>query len=69
LKKTTEQVKGKRQKENNKGRLMKSIHGICIYENLKEIVDPAHSCLVVWDVQNGLMERSFKKAIPAFWVQ
>ena len=40
---------------------MKSIHGIYIYENLKEIVDPAHSCLVVWDVQNGLVERIFNR--------
>jgi nicotinamidase-related amidase len=40
---------------------MKNIHGIDIYENLKEIVDPAHSCLVVWDVQNGLVERIFNR--------
>jgi nicotinamidase-related amidase len=41
--------------------MMKNIHGIYIYENLKEIVDPAHSCLVVWDVQNGLVERIFNR--------
>jgi nicotinamidase-related amidase len=40
---------------------MKNIHGIDIYENLKEIVDPAHSCLVVWDVQNGLAARIFNR--------
>lgn len=40
---------------------MKNIHGIDIYENLKEIVDPTHSCLVVWDVQNGLVERIFNR--------
>lgn len=40
---------------------MKEINGIKIYENLKEIVNPAHSCLVVWDVQNGLVSRIFNK--------
>jgi nicotinamidase-related amidase len=41
--------------------MMKNLNGIDIYENLKEIVDPAHSCLVVWDVQNGLVERIFNR--------
>jgi nicotinamidase-related amidase len=40
---------------------MKNINGVIIYENLKEIVDPKHSCLVVWDVQNGLVDRIFNK--------
>lgn len=40
---------------------MKKINGIEVYENLKEIVDPRHSCLVVWDVQNGLVDRIFNK--------
>ena len=40
---------------------MKNINGITIYENLKEIIDPKHSCLVVWDVQNGLVERIFNR--------
>jgi len=40
---------------------MKNINGIEVYENLKEIVDPRHSCLVVWDVQNGLVDRIFNK--------
>jgi nicotinamidase-related amidase len=46
---------------------MKTVNGIDIYENLKEIVNPAHSCLVVWDVQNALVSRIFNKAefIPA----
>jgi nicotinamidase-related amidase len=35
--------------------------GIAIYEDLKEIVEPGHSCLVVWDVQNGLVDRIFNK--------
>jgi nicotinamidase-related amidase len=30
-----------------------------IYENLKEIIHPYHSCLVVWDVQMGLVNRIF----------
>lgn len=41
--------------------LMKNTNGIIIYENLKEIVDPKHSCLIVWDVQNGLVDRIFNK--------
>jgi nicotinamidase-related amidase len=40
---------------------MKKAHGISIYEDLAEMVDPGHSCLVVWDVQNGLVDRIFNK--------
>ena len=40
---------------------MQTINGIKIFEDIKEIVDPAHSCLVVWDVQNGLVDRIFNK--------
>jgi len=40
---------------------MKEAHGIPIYENLKEIIDPGHSCLVVWDVQNGLLDKIFNR--------
>jgi len=40
---------------------MKNAHGIYVYENLKEIIDPARTCLVVWDVQNGLVERIFNR--------
>ncbi|MDA8088349.1 MAG: cysteine hydrolase [Nitrospiraceae bacterium] len=40
---------------------MKKTGGILIYETLGEITDPAHSCLVVWDVQNGLVDRIFNK--------
>jgi len=36
-------------------------NGLTIYEDLKEIVDPGHSCLIVWDVQNGLVDRIFNK--------
>ena len=32
-----------------------------IYSSIKEIVDPAHTTLVVWDVQNELVNRSFNK--------
>jgi nicotinamidase-related amidase len=35
--------------------------GITIYETLSEIIDPHHSCLIVWDVQNGLVDRIFNK--------
>jgi len=40
---------------------MKIEDGIKLYESLSEIVDPSHSCLVVWDVQNGLLDRIFNK--------
>jgi nicotinamidase-related amidase len=40
---------------------MKKANGISIYEDLAEMVDPGHSCLVVWDVQNGLVDRIFNK--------
>jgi len=40
---------------------MKIENGIKLYESLSEIVDPAHTCLVVWDVQNGLVDRIFNK--------
>ena len=35
--------------------------GITIYETLSEIVAPGHSCLIVWDVQNGLVDRIYNK--------
>ena len=34
---------------------------IAIYETLAEITEPRHSCLVVWDVQNGLVDRIFNR--------
>ena len=40
---------------------MINANGTAIYEDLKEIVDPRHSCLIVWDVQNGLVNRIFNK--------
>jgi nicotinamidase-related amidase len=40
---------------------MKKRNRIMVYESLREIVDPAHSCLVVWDVQNGLVGRIFNR--------
>ena len=40
---------------------MKKAYGIEIYENLKEILNPERACLVVWDVQNGLVSRIYNK--------
>jgi hypothetical protein len=40
---------------------MQEVNGVVVYDTLQEIVDPKHSCLVVWDVQNGLVDRSFNK--------
>ncbi len=42
---------------------MRNFNGMEIYENLGEIANPSHSCLVVWDVQNGLVDRIFNKEI------
>jgi nicotinamidase-related amidase len=36
-------------------------NGITIFEDLREIVAPGHSCLVIWDVQVGLVDRIFNK--------
>ncbi len=38
---------------------MKLYEGVRIYETLPEIANPEHSCLVVWDVQQGLVGRIF----------
>jgi nicotinamidase-related amidase len=40
---------------------MKNANGVTIYEDLPEIVDPKHSCLILWDVQTGLVDRIFNK--------
>ncbi len=40
---------------------MKNAYGVPVYENVREMVEPQHSCLVVWDVQNGLVDRIFNK--------
>lgn len=40
---------------------MINANGLTIYEDLKEIVHPGHSCLIVWDVQNGLVDRISNK--------
>lgn len=34
---------------------------IRIFGNFTEIVDPSHTCLVVWDVQNWLVDRIFNQ--------
>ena len=40
---------------------MQKVNGMTIYESIQEMVDPQHSCLIVWDVQNGLVDRIFNK--------
>jgi nicotinamidase-related amidase len=40
---------------------MKKANEVVVYENIREIVEPRHSCLIVWDVQNGLVDRIFNK--------
>jgi nicotinamidase-related amidase len=40
---------------------MKTFNHVEIYENLKEIINTSHTCLVAWDIQNGLVNRIFNK--------
>ena len=40
---------------------MKHFNGVEIFESLGEIVQPSHTVLVVWDVQNALVNRIFNK--------
>lgn len=35
--------------------------GVAVFERLDEIAAPGHTCLVVWDVQAGLVDRIFNK--------
>jgi nicotinamidase-related amidase len=41
--------------------IMINANGIIVYQELSEIIDPSHTCLIVWDVQNGLVDRIFNK--------
>ncbi len=38
---------------------MKTYQGVVVHETLAEIVDPGHTCLVAWDVQQVLTARVF----------
>ena len=40
---------------------MKTIGSKTIFENMEEILDPKHTVLVNWDVQNGLVNNIFNK--------
>jgi nicotinamidase-related amidase len=40
---------------------MKTLGKTLIYSSLQEIVDPEHTALVIWDVQNALVNRIFNK--------
>jgi hypothetical protein len=40
---------------------MQDINGKTIYSTIQEIVDPAHTALVVWDVQKMLVDFIFNK--------
>jgi nicotinamidase-related amidase len=40
---------------------MQDINGKTIYSTLQEIADPAHTTLVIWDVQNMLVDFIFNK--------
>jgi nicotinamidase-related amidase len=41
---------------------MKIVGNKTIFENVEEILDPGHTMLVNWDVQNGLVKNIFNKA-------
>jgi nicotinamidase-related amidase len=40
---------------------MENVDGKIIFSSIQEIVDPSHTALVVWDVQNMLVNRVFNK--------
>jgi nicotinamidase-related amidase len=40
---------------------MKTFAGLCILENLAEIVNPEHTALVLWDCQNALVNSIFNR--------
>ncbi len=40
---------------------MQKIGDKIIYNTIEEILDPSHTALVVWDVQNMLINRIFNK--------
>jgi nicotinamidase-related amidase len=40
---------------------MKKLGKQVIFDNLKEIVDPEHTALVLWDCQNGLVDNIFNR--------
>ncbi len=40
---------------------MKTVGKLIIFEHLKEIVDPEHTSLVLWDCQNGLVNNIFNR--------
>lgn len=40
---------------------MKKYNNKTIYDSLREIVSPGHTALVVWDVQNALVDNIFNK--------
>jgi nicotinamidase-related amidase len=40
---------------------MKTYGKVAIYENFKEIIDPKHTALVIWDVDNSHVSRAFNK--------
>ena len=40
---------------------MKTLGKLCVYDNMKEIVNPEHTALVLWDCQDGLVDRIFDR--------
>lgn len=40
---------------------MKTLGKLCVFDNLKEIVDPEHTALVLWDCQNGLVNNIYNR--------
>ena len=42
---------------------MKTLGNLAIFKNLKEIVNPEHNALVLWDCQSGLVDYIFNKEV------
>lgn len=40
---------------------MQTIDGRTVYTELREVIAPAHTLLLVWDMQNGLVNRAFNR--------
>ena len=40
---------------------MKVFNGKNIYETIEEMADPSHTALILWDLQNGLVNNIYNK--------
>ena len=40
---------------------MKTVGKLVVFDSLKEIVEPEHTALVLWDCQDGLVNRIYNR--------